>query len=280
MNNIRHPHHGNQEAAAGPAHPVPSLQPEIFTSIGGSIHRIRQDGVDIGAAWQQYCLDSWHNVSKRVVSVAERPPGYVGVDWQPTQDRPSIAGIFDRMATAASDQIIFLNADVALLPTFKETLAALDRSAIYYGRRLELEPDPDSCNQLVSNGFYPWGYDCFIFPRDFIRQITSANLIPKLFRIGEPWWDYVVPMAAIALGYKVRTLPEDRPLIAHLQHETRYDHECWTTNGQRFLAFLSKLKEDCELQNQGIISNILDTSSDKEHRLVKVCEKVVRTLTV
>lgn len=276
MSNTRHPTDGNQDAAARTEEL--GMQPEIYTSIGGSIHRIRQDGVDMGATWQKYCLDSWNKVSNRIVSVAERSPGYAGIDWQLTEDRPSIAEIFDRMAAAASDQVIFINADVALLPIFKETLAGLDKSVIYYGRRLELGPDPESCDKLVSNGLYPWGYDCFVFPRDFIRQIASADLIPKLFRVGEPWWDYVVPMAAIARGYEVESLPEDRPLIAHLQHETRYNQERWMTNGRSFLAFLSELNEDCEQQGQIVISKILDTCGHESQRLVKVCEIVCKNL--
>jgi FkbM family methyltransferase len=214
----------------------------VVTSVGGTLNRQRSDGKQVGVEWLNFCVQSWHKFGIPVISVAESPPPS-GLEWVRTLQRPSIAELLRARPVGLSQHLLVTNADIAFAGNFHSLLAQLDRNAVYYGNRLDVELDTLAPDRLNVKAVFQWGFDYLFLPGGFLKLLADERLMPDEFRIGEPWWDYVLPLVALARGFALKRLPANAGAV-HLMHTTRYSKELWLRNGELFLALAERLRTE------------------------------------
>jgi len=247
----------------------------VVTSVAPNITRKSTNNEEIGARWLNLCLQSWSTISSDVWSVSETSPPPGNVQWLRTQERPSIAELFRAMAHRSDKHIVLTNADIALTTDFHRILNTLDPSTVYYGSRLDADATIASKEglELVGPTFYPWGFDLFVLTPEFVRLVNEKRVLPEEFRIGEPWWDYLLPIVALAYGFPIKNF-RCRNLAVHLRHETAYSKEVWRRNGQRFVALISDMIQDPRCVAVGALSDVIAVSGSEDERLGAICNNI------
>ena len=248
----------------------------VATSVGGSPERRRSDGVEIGADWQKLCVESWLQFGARVESVAEAPPP-PGPGWVRTPERPSIAQIVDAVPVGASQHLLLTNGDIAYGPDFHALLPRLDCSAVYYGQRLDVELDAATPDRLTAKGAYPWGFDYFLVPAAFQELLAAERLLPAAFRIGEPWWDYVIPLVALARGFVLKRLAASAGAL-HYAHPARYSQELWLRNGRHFEELIQRLRAEPGSYASGVLDELATGGGQPEDRLRRISALICEAL--
>ena len=214
---------------------------DIVTSLGSSLRRTTADGEDVGALWQSTCMRSFATTGTRVVSVSEVEPPQANIAWHRTRAKPSLVEILRAIEADGASHAVVVNGDIALTPALRELLPRLDPEIFHYGNRTEVTFDTSVPRQLQPRGTYNLGYDYFILPRALVLEINRSRAFPESFRVGEPWWDYALPILALALGVPTKRLGSVPPLALHYSHEARYSEGLWIENGLRFVEFLNEL---------------------------------------
>ena len=232
-----------------PGQPVAPRIGALYTSMNGVPARTGPDGRDCGERWLGLCVASWNQVSARVVSVSESAPYSASVEWMPRTSRPSIIEMFDAMHGGnAADHAILCNADIQVVADNLETLRqSLDPQTVYLAQREEVEFSSADADSLVPRSIYQLGFDLFIMPAEFVRFVATSKALPVVFRVGEPWWDYLLPLVALAAGFPVKRLPIRTMVARHYVHAARYDKAMWLERGQQFLAAIAAMnsRPDC-----------------------------------
>jgi FkbM family methyltransferase len=213
----------------------------IVTSIHGAPSRKAKSGMDVSSDWQDLCVQSWLELSDSIVSVSETAPKDPRVQWVRTAERPSITDLFAAMRIAEGTHTVLCNADVVLAEDLNRLGARLDSSTVYLGQRVEVQINENNPQMLDAGASYPWGFDAFLLPADFVRFVRESRPFPVEFRIGEPWWDYLIPLIALASGFPVKRLPLNQSLVLHHVHEKRYVPGAWLRLGEVFLAAVADL---------------------------------------
>jgi FkbM family methyltransferase len=249
----------------------------VVTSIGGPLARARPDGTDCGPEWLELCAASWRAVCSRVLSVAECSAP-AGLEWVSTAARPSIAELVSAAPLDQERCLLLTNADIALTQDLLKLLPALDPLVMYYGHRVDVEAGPSNPRELVARGVYGWGFDYFLLPQPLADALKTEPLLPAEFRIGEPWWDYALPVAALALGFPVKRLATPAALALHYVHPARYRRELWLANGERFVEFARQLLARGTSSATGLLTDIVSQPGEGEARLQSVAQLICQTL--
>jgi FkbM family methyltransferase len=249
----------------------------VVTSVGGTLERRLPDGSDLGPAWFQMCLEAWQRTGSAVTSVAERSPP-AGIEWVQTQTRPSVAEMLAARTLEPGSHLLLVNADIVFATAFFNLLGQLDPEGVYYGNRLEVERDAQSQSGLQAKGIYAHGFDYFLLPAAFAKSIVDEHLLPAELRIGEPWWDYALPLLAIARGFPLKRLPWNTPLALHYLHPARYSQDVWLRNGQLFIQLAESLLRDPQCYATGLLTEILADSGDLETRLRRIAGIICHSL--
>ncbi len=261
----------------GPASRGPVKTAAVITSMGGTLQRRLPDGSDFGPEWFRNCMDSWRIPGCPVVSVSEiRPPD--GIQWVRTDRRPSLLRMLAGGKVQSGEHLLLTNADILLTDRFFELLPDLDPDVVYYANRVDVECDGRSPGSLTEKGIFALGYDCFLLPAAFVKSVIQERLLPEEYCIGEPWWDYALPLAAVARGFPTKKLPWTLPLALHQVHPARYSLDAYYRNGQIFLEFCERLLGDRPLQAAGLLGEALADRSDFDASLESVTQLIVEAL--
>jgi FkbM family methyltransferase len=251
----------------------------VITSIGGAMKRLRGDGADVGEWWAGRCIESWTAFSSRVLSVSEVPPPGKTVTWSRCSAKPPVAELFRRMHNLGDGSYLLTNADVYLTDTLKNALPTLSPDVMYYGNRHEVQLLDVNSDRLQTTGYFAGGFDLFIMPSSFIRTINEHALIPDIFLVGEPWWDYLVPLLAVVTGFPCKKLAANDINVLHYSHAERSTMEQYLTNGQRFIDSVEKLNRSDFPYAKGFLAQLLDwPSTDFKARLWHVAERICYAL--
>lgn len=249
----------------------------VVTSVGGMLERRLPDGTDLGPVWLQMCVDTWQRAGSPVFSVSERPPPSA-IQWVQTETRPSITRMLAAVAPEPGSHLLLVNADIVFVPPFFELLKQLDPAGVYYGNKVDVERAAQRQTGLEPKGIYTFGFDYFLLPADFIKMVVEEHLMPEEFQIGEPWWDYALPLLAIARGFPLKRLPWQKPLALHYVHPARYSHEVWLRNGQFFEQLCERLLRDPGCYATGLLTDIVVDSGDLEPRLQRIANIICQAL--
>ena len=130
----------------------------------------------------------------------------------------------------------------------------------------------------MARGLYTLGFDLIVLPPEFVRAVNASAVVPPEFLIGEPWWDYLLPLAALALGFPVKRLPMTEPLVLHYAHPLRYEQQKWLDNGQRFLECVSKLRSRADCHARALLDEIAVVTGTGAARLDRVSQLVCSSL--
>jgi hypothetical protein len=230
----------------------------VLTSVAGRIERRLADGSDIGSLWLRGCAHSWQQLGAPVISVAEREPPaeLAALRWARTQCRPSIGQMLSAAATTPGGSLLLTNADIVLGQEWNGLLGQLHPQAVYYASRLDVERDAAANGALVGRGIFELGFDVFVLPHAFVTTLITEKLLPEELRIGEPWWDYLLPVLALTCGFPLKKLA--RPALAlHYVHPARYSHELWLRNRDLFMRILGRLLRESGCHATGLLTELL-----------------------
>lgn len=248
----------------------------VVTSIGGPMQRLRSDGLDVGVDWRQACTQSWIQFGARVTSVSEiQPPS--GIEWVRSEARPGIAEILGAVPIDASAHLLLGNGDILFSDEFHALLPNLDSQAVYYGHRLDVTVVAEAPDRLKAVGPYRWGFDYFLLPADLVRLLVEEKVLPSEFKIGEAWWDYAVPLFALARGFALKRLPSSAAAL-HFAHQPRYSVNLWLENGLRFEALVRQLRTEPGTHAASLLEELANCEGETKARLERVSALVCALL--
>lgn len=254
-----------------PAVPLEAATATAFSAVITSLHgvppRIAPSGADLGEAWLQYCMRSWWRQSNRVMSVSETKPSDARIEWIRTPDRPAIADLLAAAPDDGDHPVILCNADIAIVDTLSEIGGQLDPAALYLANRFDVEASDANAQAVEIKSVYQLGFDLFILPPQFLRFIRESQPISREFRIGEPWWDYLLPLVALSAGFPVRRLPLGRPVALHYLHPTKYQPSVWLSRGADFFKAIARLQNNAQFRDIQLINDLLALEGPTESGL-------------
>jgi len=238
---------------------------EIITSINGIPSRQSLGGDEVGHNWFENCLASWFKLSQRVVSVSERRLEIDNVVWVGAESRPTIVSIINAMSPIDGKHSLFTNGDIFIANQFIESMGHIDKNALYISQRVDVTQNSKFSNEYINQGIYKWGYDVFVFPENFINLIKTQNLMPEAFKIGEPWWDYAIPVLAISAGIPVYLIDNKPPAVFHYSHPTtNWDETSWLNLGSIFIKLCEHLQKDASQKSAHLVSDILGAYHEQQ----------------
>lgn len=240
----------------------------VYTSMHGVPARTGPDGRDCGRQWLDLCVQSWRGVSPNIVSLSEVEPLDPRVQWQRSSSRPSLAELFAAMDCSNATHTLLCNADIQIVADkFEAVRLTLDPHAVYLSQREDVKFGTASADSLVVKSTYLLGFDLFILPADFVRHVVECQALPVEFRVGEPWWDYLVPLVALAAGFPVKRLPPADVVARHYAHPARYHQSTWIERGQQFLATLANLAAQPDCRATALFDEIAALPGDPKDKL-------------
>jgi len=235
----------------------------LMTSIGGSERRLNEHGADVGPEWHRACREAARALAGKVISVSEVQPPDPDITWVASPGRPAIVDLLRAGVERSSGHLLLANSDILFHQRFRDIIRELVPEAIYYGRRHEVRENAQGAGPLRVMQPYRWGFDYFLMPSAFVGAILAdEQLMPADFRIGEPWWDYLIPVLGHALGFPVKRIGPQRVIALHYVHEQRFTQQAWLENGHRFLACLRDLKGRGMPFAQGLLTELLEAAGD------------------
>ena len=185
---------------------------------------------------QQNALASWRDQGFRVVSlnatdeIANLVPSFPEVEFVPvTRDARQDYGkpfmYFDdflEFFKRRGDSICgIVNSDVHLisdkkLPSF---FAQEAKNGMVFGSRIDVDNLDDLQGEI-----YHMGFDFFFFDSQYIDKFPREE-----FCIGQPWWDYWLPI--VLLGKKIPIKRLMTPVAYHVKHPVKWNPQVRTRLG-------------------------------------------------
>jgi hypothetical protein len=182
------------------------------------------------------------------------------------------------MGETHEPKFILSNSDIAFTEQVTGIIPQLDSFAVYYGQRAEVEVNPGKRSELTIKETFAHGFDYFVLPRAFVDQVNNRNLLPDAFRVGEPWWDYAIPILAASLGFPAKRLANSPALALHFRHDAHYTREKWLENGREFLAFVDRVVKTDDCRAVALCEHICRIPGNEYERLNKISQMICSTL--
>ena len=233
--------------------------------------------------WQSICIDSWTLISNNACSISENDPECNHLEFLQVNERPSIFELLQKTRLTYNKgrgRCVLSNADIAYTESFLGLLPKLDTSIVYFGNRTEISLDPRD-GSAINRGCYSLGYDYFILPLEFVEILAERWSSFQYFKIGQPWWDYLLPITTISLGIPTKKISTPDPLALHLQHETRYSDDQWYDHGIQFIEAISSINNSGHNYAKSLTSEIItnfdqNKSDDIKIRLLNISQLVLK----
>ena len=207
----------------------------LITSLPPSLSRVDAQGEEIGADYQERCIESWHRAGFKPISVNSTNESYrhstrmiaVSRDASAVTGRPNVF-LADLLAVASNEAeggpVVLMNADLLIRPGTALAAAVLELrpGEFIFSRRNNIDR-PDQ-----TNGFpFLLGYDFFAGHADDIAGLPDGGMV-----FGGPWWDYYLPLMMFAQGCRIY---QTESAVLHLAHAVQWS-EAWEELGNRFIA--------------------------------------------
>ena len=271
-------------SAAAPAGPGVRLD-AVVVSLPAQPPKRPQSGRDFGPAWLQSCHRSWTSHAAQVISISEAAPILPGVNWRKVASKPTLLQMLSSLADApppGEGAILLTNADIILGPQLGQLLAQMDPHVLYYCSRLDVAVSADNPGTLEALGEYTYGYDAFFLPRATIAAILAQRLIPANLKIGEPFWDYALPIAALMVGHPAKKFFTKSHPIVHLKHDT-ISNSYLAATAPNFVSWLKQLLQRPASPASGMVAAFLaaydGTPGDEKSRRDAMCRAIITGLT-
>jgi hypothetical protein len=207
----------------------------LVTSLPPSLSRVDAKGDEIGAEYQQRCIESWHRTGFEPISVNSATESYshavrritVSRDSSAVTGRPTVF-LDDLLAVASTEArggpVVLMNGDLLIRPgtALASNIRRLRPGEFMFSRRIDIAR-PDQTNGMP----FRLGYDFFAGHADDLSGLSGEGMV-----FGAPWWDYYLPLMMFAQGCRIY---QSEPAVLHLAHEVQW-LEGWEELGYRFLA--------------------------------------------
>jgi hypothetical protein len=115
---------------------------------------------------------------------------------------------------------------------------------------------------LTPKGAFALGFDFFLLHAQFLRVVLEQQLVPSEYRIGEPWWDYLLPVLALARGFPLKRLFGSHPLALHYVHPPRYSQDTWQHNGELFMGVVARLLKEPDCYATGVLLDVINNNHE------------------
>lgn len=251
----------------------------VVTSIAKPYFRPDEFGRDWGSNWFNSCSSSWRRFAPNVLSISEVPTQLEGIRWLETKNKPRMIEFLQLAEASSQEQVILTNADVLLSDSLKDALSILDPDVFYYGNRLDVKVDINDAQNLAPIEYFLWGFDFFILPKACLARINKEKLIPAHLRIGEPWWDYALPLLVMHIGHPAKKLVLDPPAALHFHHENT-STKWWVDQGVQFLKWCNTLKSTGKSPIAGLLNEleplIVKSRTNPEKQLQEASKLIVK----
>lgn len=207
----------------------------LITSLPPKLSRQDERGEEIGAAYQERCIESWRRAGFEPISVNSASEPYrhsvrmlpVGRDASAVTGRPNVF-LADLIAVAAQEAkggpVVLMNADLVVRPgtALAPNVRELRPGEFLFSRRIDID-------RLEQTDGMPFrlGYDFFAGHADDISRLPDGDMV-----FGAPWWDYFLPLMMFELGCRIY---QTEPAVLHFTHGVRW-MGAWEELGYRFIA--------------------------------------------
>lgn len=239
---------------------------------------------DVGAEWLASCHASWTRVSANVISISEADPIFSNISWRKVERKPSLKQIIASLAEEpppGHGPILLTNADIILGPQLEQLLTDMDPHVFYYCSRLDVAAAENNPRNLELQGEYVWGFDAFFLPRETIAAIHAQMLLPAGLLIGEPYWDYALPIAALVAGHPIKKFFVKPHPIVHLMHDAISNLHLDKTE-RIFLRWVRELRLRSPSPVSKLITEFVDaydyTPGSKRTKSETMCRAIVTGL--
>ncbi len=204
----------------------------LFTSLPPRTNR-SVAGIDYSSSYQSACVNSWRAAGLGIQSINPRSEieklqaSGISVTYILSEhDRPSINEFLQASLRAPTEIVAIINADCIMLNVpdlIQNVLSAAAHGLVMAERvnisNVNLQPTSQTC----------LGFDAFFFN----KKIVAAIDIDDRLKVGQPWWDYWLPVEFALQDVELFRLPA--PLIFHLDHEQGWSQERWLDSGINLL---------------------------------------------
>jgi hypothetical protein len=206
----------------------------LITSLPPNLSRLDPQGEEIGAEYQERCIESWRQAGFEPISVNSAGESYrhpvrmipVSRDASAVTGHPNVF-LADLLAAASNEAkggpVVVTNADLLIRPgtSLVEAIRELRPREFIFSRRVNIQR-PDETNGMPGR----FGYDFFAGHADEIAECPDGGMV-----FGAPWWDHYLPLMMFAQGCRIY---QTEPAVLHLEHELRL--RGWEELGQRFVT--------------------------------------------
>jgi hypothetical protein len=208
---------------------------ELLTSFSPNPARIER---------QRACLSSWLRWGWHVVAVQAAGEtlefGELGADieWHAAEQGPPLLSEMWRVAENRAGFVLLLNSDLAITPKLAG-LRKLAEIGDWLGdglvclRRWNHAPGSSEVFAMAER----WGIDGFIFRPDWLKPFEGEP-----YRIGQPVWDWWLPLSYGRAGRRVFELRERH--LMHERHELQWSNTKWLENVRHSLGLDGDPKGD------------------------------------
>jgi len=170
---------------------------------------------------QDRCLQSWRdfglqivagNTREEITALRDAYPQVTFVAVSASRSFPrATPRVFDLIQAAADGPMLVINSDIEILGPQSRLLDLVARRQTAIGIRHNWE------THRVDATIERWGYDAFLlYPEDV------ATLPDLDFAIGQPMWDWWIPVHLDSVGVSIEYLAD--PFLYHLAHAIHWDN--------------------------------------------------------
>jgi hypothetical protein len=207
----------------------------LITSLRPNLPRFDARGEEIGADYQERCIESWQRAGFEPISVNSATEPYrhsvrmipVRRDASAVTGRPNVF-LADLLAVASEEAeggpVVLMNADLLIRPgtALAANVLELRPGELIFSRRINIDR-PDQTTGMP----FLLGYDFFAGHADDISGVPDGGMV-----FGAPWWDYYFPLMMFVQGCRIY---QSEPAVLHLSHQVQW-LEAWEELGHRYIA--------------------------------------------
>src|SRR5882762_5865582 len=183
----------------------------VATSIPPNVVR-RENGCEVGQAYQRYCVDSWIGTGFRVISLnfTDEVPQlvqqypmvhFISINRDASailgRRTPLLSDLLQVLSEQSEETVGIINADIFLE---RKNWADVIESAVDGGIAVAHRTDVNSFGGS-DPALYHHGYDLF-----FLKRKDIPTDFTRPFAMGLPWWDYCLPITFSMRGLQVNVI--------------------------------------------------------------------------
>jgi|GEM_PF-2824969 len=230
----------------------------LFTSIQPNIKRFIQ-GEECGAEYQAFCIQSWLEAGFKVYSlnnaseIALLKPLHPDVTFLEVQSKiPRITEFYDAGRKLEAGVMAIINADIVVKTEagFVKDIAEISKEGLVIARRINIDSETFDIEILMG------GIDFFMFNIDHIDNNIYLIFQEMNICIGEPWWDFILPIDSIVNNRKNHVIHNDFTLY-HLNHIQQWNDKQHNIYKNMFYNIVTTRYVNHEINDRFIKSNML-----------------------